>query len=96
MHAYTASEVSINLKKFEALSPKHQEALFEALHEAAVFHRNLNRQVESELLKEMTDQGLVVVEPEKEAFASKVKKAVREDYAAKYGWDIINKIDDVK
>ncbi len=93
MHAYTVSEVSMNLKKFQLLSPAHQKILLEALQEAAIYHRKLNRDLEGKLLKEMEEKGLQVVkEPNRESFAKLVSKPVQEEYAAKYGWDIVNKI----
>ncbi len=93
MHAYTISEVSMNLKKFQALPAAHQKALTEALAEAGTYHRKLNRDLEGSLLKEMEHKGLqVIAEPNREAFAKLVSKPVQEEYAAKFGWDTINKI----
>jgi len=93
MHAYTVSEVSINLKKFQSFPTAHQKALIEALNEAAAYHRKLNRELEGGLLKEMEQKGLqVIAEPNREAFAGVVSKPVQEEYAGKFGWDTINKI----
>jgi tripartite ATP-independent transporter DctP family solute receptor len=93
MHAYTVSEVSINLKKFQSFPAAHQKALIEGLNEAAAYHRKLNRELESKLLKEMEQRGLQVIsEPNRESFAKMVSKPVQEEYAAKFGWDTINKI----
>lgn len=93
MHAYTVSEVSMNLKKFQSLSPTHQKVLLDALLEAAIYHRKLNRDLEGKLLKEMQEKGLQVIqEPNRESFAKIVIKPVQEDYAAKFGWETINKI----
>jgi tripartite ATP-independent transporter DctP family solute receptor len=93
MHAYTVSEVSINLKKFQGYPASHQKALVESLQEAAVYHRKLNRDLEGSLLKEMEQKGLqVLAEPNREAFAKVVSKPVQEEYAGKFGWDTINKI----
>ncbi len=93
MHAYTVSEVSMHLKKFQALPAAQQKALVEALAEAAVYHRKLNRELEGKLMKEMMEKGLqVVAEPNREAFSKVVSKPVQEEYAAKFGWETINKI----
>ena len=93
MHAYTVSEVSMNLKKFQSLSPALQKALLEALREATVDHRKLNRNLEGSLLKEMEQKGLrVISEPNQEAFSKVVSKPIREDYAGKFGWETIEKI----
>lgn len=93
MHAYTVSEVSMNLKKFQSLPAGHQKVLLEALQEAAVYHRKLNRDLEGKLLKEMEEKGLhVIKDPNRDSFAQLVSKPVQEEYAAKFGWEIINKI----
>jgi tripartite ATP-independent transporter DctP family solute receptor len=93
MHAYTVSEVSMHLKKFQALPAPQQKALVEALAEAALFHRKLNRDLEGKLMKEMMGKGLqVVADPNREAFSKVVSKPVQEEYAAKFGWETINKI----
>jgi hypothetical protein len=41
----------------------------------------------------MEQKGLqVLAEPNREAFAKVVSKPVQEEYAGKFGWDTINKI----
>jgi TRAP-type transport system periplasmic protein len=93
-HAYTVAEVSINLKKFQSFSAPHQKVMVEALQEAvAQYGRKLNLDREESLLKEMERAGLqVITEPNREAFAKVVSKQVSEEYAVKFGWDTINKI----
>ena len=92
MHAYTTSNVSMNLKKFQALPPAQQKALSESMREAAVYHRKLNRDLEGSLLKEMEPKMQIIADPNREAFANVVSKPVQEEYAGKFGWDTINKI----
>ncbi|MGB9699273.1 MAG: TRAP transporter substrate-binding protein [Thermodesulfobacteriota bacterium] len=93
MHAYTVSEVSMNLKRFQSLSSAHQNVLLEALQEAAIYHRKLNRDLEGKLLKEMEEKGLQVIKDlDRDSFAKLVSKPVQEEYAAKFGWELVNKI----
>lgn len=97
MHAYSSCGVDMNLKKYQSLTSSQQKALVEAMHEAAVYHRNLNRQIEGPALKEMKQKGLIVIEdPDREAFAKVVKEPVQEEFAKKFGWDMIKKINQVK
>jgi len=96
-HAYTTSHVTMNLKKYASLTPAQQKALAEAAHEAAVYHRQLNRDLESALLKEMQAAGLEVeMEPDRAAIAEVVQKQTQEAYAEKYGWDLIKQIKGLK
>ena len=92
-HAYSTSHVTMNLKEFESLSPDHQKALLDAMKEASAYHRQLNRKLEATLLKDMQDAGLQVeMEPDRAAIAAVVQQKTQEQYAAKFGWDLINKI----
>jgi tripartite ATP-independent transporter DctP family solute receptor len=97
MHAYSVSGVDMNLKKFQSLAPSQQKILIESLYEAVVYHRNLNRSLESSMLKEMEQKGMAIIaNPYKEAFAKIVRKVVQEEYAKQFGWEIIDKINKVK
>jgi len=92
-HAYSTSHVTMNLKKFQGLSPAHQKALLDAMKEAAAFHRKLNRNLEADLLKEMQAAGIQVeAEPDRAAIAKVVQQKTQEKYAEKFGWDLINSI----
>jgi TRAP-type transport system periplasmic protein len=92
-HAYSTSHVTMTLKKFDKLKPAHQKALVESMHEAADYHRKMNRELEATLLKEMKAAGLQVeMEPDRAAVAAVVQQKTQEKYAAKFGWDLINKI----
>ena len=97
MHAYTVAEVDMNLAKYQSLSPTYQRALIEALREATLYHRKLNRELEGSLLREMEQKGLVITySPDKEAFAKIVQKPTQEEYAQKFGWEIIERINKAK
>jgi len=92
-HAYSTSHMTMNLKKFQGLKPEQQNALIEAMKEAAVYHRKLNRDLESKLLEEMKAAGLQIeMEPDRAAISAVVQQKTQESYAEKYGWDLINKI----
>ncbi len=92
-HAYTVSNVVMNLKKFEELKPEYQKALHEALHEAAVWQRRLDRELEGKALAKMKAAGLQVEDrPDVEAFRKIVADAVAEDYVKKFGREILDRI----
>lgn len=92
-HAYTVTNVVMNLKKYQELKPEHQKALHEALHEAAVWQRKLNREIEGKALAKMKAAGVQVEEkPDAEALRKAVADAVAEDYVKKFGRDVLDKI----
>lgn len=96
-HAYTVSNVVMNLQKYQALKPEQQRALHEALHEAVVWQRKLDREIEGRALAKMKAAGLQVEEkPDVEAFRKIVADAVAEDYVKKFGREILDKIRDTR
>ena len=60
--------------------------LVDSIHEAAVYHRQLNRKLETYLLGEMKKAGLEVdMNPDRAAIAEVVKQKTQEEYAQKFG-----------
>jgi tripartite ATP-independent transporter DctP family solute receptor len=92
-HAYTVTNVVMNMKKYQELKPENQKALHEALHDAAVWQRKLDREIEGRALAKMKAAGLQVEEkPDIEAFRKVVADVVAEDYVKKFGREILDKI----
>lgn len=92
-HAYTVSNVVMNLKKYQELKPEYQKALHEALHEAVVWQRNYDRETEGKALAKMKAAGLQVEEkPDLDAFQKIVADAVAEEYVKKFGRETLDKI----
>jgi len=92
-HAYTLTNVVMNLKNYQELKPEHQNALIEAMAEARDWDRRLNRQLEGEALAKIKAAGVQVEEkPDIEAFRKIVADATAEDYVKKFGRDILDKI----
>lgn len=92
MHAYTAMALDMNPSKYQSLSPLEQKALSEALKEAMLYHRNLNRSQEGSMLKHMREMGTIITEnPDRDAFANMVK-SVYEEYTKNFGPEYLEKI----
>lgn len=92
-HAYTVANVVMNLKKYEELKPEYQKALHDALQEAEVWQRKLNRDIEGQVLAKMKAAGLQVEEkPDREAFQKIVADAAAEEYVKKFGRETLDKI----
>jgi len=92
-HAYTTNVVVMNLKKFQELKPEHQKAFYEALQEATVWERKLNRQFDVEALQKMKAAGVQIEEnPDREAFKKIVADATADEYVKKFGKDVLERI----
>lgn len=92
-HAYTSNVVVMNLKKYQELKPEHQKALQEALQEATVWERALNRKMDVEALVKMKEAGLQIEEqPDREAFRRAVADATADEYVKKFGKDVLERI----
>lgn len=96
-HAYTAFDVVVNLKKYQALPADVQKVMGDALRDAFVWQRRYNREVEGGYLKRMREAGMVIEEqPDREAFQRAVATAVGEEYVKKFGPDLIDKIRNIR
>jgi tripartite ATP-independent transporter DctP family solute receptor len=92
-HAYTAFDVVMNLRKFQALPPDVQQVMAEALQEAFVWQRKLDREVEGDYLQRMKAAGVVVEEqPDRDAFAQVVASEVTEEYVKRFGTATLDRI----
>jgi tripartite ATP-independent transporter DctP family solute receptor len=92
-HAYTMSNVVMNLKKFQELKPEHQKVLVDSLAEARDWERQLNRKLDGEALAKIKAAGVQVEEnPDREAFRKVVADATADEYVKKFGSDVLDKI----
>jgi len=93
-HAYTVSIVSMNLRKFKALTPEQQKILLDAAHEAAVYQRGLNRDQAASDLKAIKAAGTIVNEDvDREALKKAIYEPVKKDYTDQFGTELIEKIE---
>ena len=92
-HAYTAANIVMNLKKYQELKPEQQQALQEAVREAAGWQRKLNREIEAQALKVMRSAGMQIEEkPDLEAFRKIVAEPAAEEYVKRFGRERLDKI----
>ncbi len=91
-HAYTCTNVVMNLKEYQALKPEYQKALLEAMQEARDWQRRLNRQVEGKNLAAMKAAGMQVEEnPDRDAFRKIVADPTADEYAKKFGRSFLDR-----
>lgn len=96
-HAYTASDVVMNLKKYQELKPEFQKTFHEMLREASTWQRKLNRDSEGNAIAAMRAAGMQIEEhPDLEAFRKVVADKAAEEYVKRFGQDTLNKIKAVR
>lgn len=84
-HMYGVSFISINKDFFEGLSEEQQEIITSCAVEAMKYADDLAEQKSQEYLKELTDNGMQVIEPDRAAFVEAAKPVLK-DMFIKY-WD---------
>ncbi|TCP97354.1 tripartite ATP-independent transporter DctP family solute receptor [Cricetibacter osteomyelitidis] len=95
-HAYTAAPMTMNLDRFNYMDKEDQEILLQAAKEGAELEKKLNMEENKIYLGKLKEQGMEVEEnPDTASFKAGAKKAW-DDYAKKFGNDIINKVIDIK
>jgi tripartite ATP-independent transporter DctP family solute receptor len=90
-HMIRTIVVGINADLFDSLSPDLQEILVESLLEAGQYNKELMLKAEEELLVELQNLGMVIVEPDVEAFRE-ATKVVAEIFEDKWGRDLYEAI----
>ncbi|SCX74880.1 tripartite ATP-independent transporter solute receptor, DctP family [Basfia succiniciproducens] len=91
-HAYTAAPMSMNLDRFNSLDKEDQDILLQAAKEGAELEKQLNVEENKVYLEKLKQQGMDVEEdPDTASFQAGAKKAW-DDYAKKFGDQMINKV----
>ncbi len=91
-HAYTAAPMSMNLDRFTSLDKEDQNILLQAAKEGAELEKKLNIEENKVYLDKLKQQGMEVeTTPDVTTFQSGAQKAW-DDYAKKFGQDMISKI----
>lgn len=90
-HAYAPAPIIMSLLTWKKLSASQQAAVLKAAREAAQFERDFNNKNEAGWMKELTDKGMVIAQPDLAPFLAAVKP-VYDAYVPKYGKDFIDSI----
>ncbi len=93
-HAYTAMPLSINLARFERLSPQHQTILEDEALSAAHFQRQYNATHETEVLSTLKSNGMQVIEkPDVDSLRRIVREPTRKSFIEKHGDELLKAIE---
>lgn len=87
-HFYTPEPLVMSKIVFDRMPADVQTALLEAGKEAGVYARELSAQEEEEYLKEIANQGMIITEPDLEAFKAAVQP-VYEKYKDEFGENLV-------
>ena len=91
-HTFTAMNILMNLKSFQALSAEQQTIIFDSARAAARFERQLVRETEDLYWKQVQDQGVKVNEVADISEFQKRMDPVYNEFKESIGADLINKI----
>ena len=96
-HAYTAAPLVMNLAIFNALPEDQRNVIMEAALEAAQFQREENASNNESAITLMREDGVqVVTDPDVAAFRDIVADRVRQEYVAKHGTGMLERIDELR
>ncbi len=90
-HAYAPAPIIMSMMTWKKLTPAQQAAVLKAGREAAQYERDYNNQNEDVWLKELASKGMIITKPDLTAFLQAVKP-VYDQYAEKFGKDLVNAI----
>lgn len=95
-HAYTAAPMAMNLDRFNYMDKEDQDILLQAAREGAELEKKLNIEENKVYLEKLKQQGMEVeATPDTSTFQEGAKKAW-DDYAKKFGNELINKVTETK
>lgn len=95
-HAYTAAPMAMNLDRFNYMDKEDQDILLQAAKEGAELEKKLNIEENKIYLGKLKGQGMEIEEnPDISSFQIGAKKAW-DDYAKKFGNNVLNKVIDIK
>lgn len=94
-HTYSPNVIMISFRAWNSLTPEQQELVARAAKEGAQANRDIDNKMTAEWLEYLKEHGMVVTEPDGEAFREAVKP-IYEEYGAKFGTDLIKAIQDTK
>lgn len=88
-HQYTPLPVAISDDFWNSLSKENQDIIQESCLDAAKFHRNLQKEKEAKMIKELQAAGMEVIEPDPEPFREAVS-GVYDKYRKVFGNEFID------
>ena len=90
-HIYTATVYLINLKRFQALSSRHQEIVVKAAKAAGVVMRDGAAKANADAIARMKEAGLEITHPDPAPFV-KGAQPVHDHFSAMIGPDLIKRV----
>ncbi|MCS2611161.1 TRAP transporter substrate-binding protein [Halomonas dongshanensis] len=96
-HAYTAAPLVMNKNRFDSLTDEQQQLLRDEAQEAARYQRQLNQERISIDLEFLRQQGMQVVEqPDRASMRDRVADAVRSEFTAQHGSELVEAVERAK
>lgn len=90
-HQYMPLPVAISEEFWKTLSSEEQEIIKESTLETAQFHRDLLRENEEKMIRELKTDGMQIIEPDLAPFREETKE-VYESFKRQFGEEFVNRI----
>lgn len=92
-HGYAAVAFVVNKRKFEKLTPEQQDIIRDAAVKAANYQRNLNSEMEGQMVADMEKTGLQVNDDVQLDLFVEATKSVRDSFIKEHGEEIVKLIE---
>ncbi len=94
-HTYSPNVIMMSLRAWNSLTPEQQEIIAKGAQAGAQANRDIDNQKSAEWLEELKANGMVVVQPDGDAFREAVKP-IYDKYGAQFGADMVKAIQETK
>lgn len=95
-HLQSYNAAFANAKKIKSLPADYQQAIFEAMQEAADYNDKLIRDSEADYLKKLIEVGMVVVESDKKAFRDRTIQFMQQEWYTPEEYAFYTKVQAIK
>ncbi|MDQ0337364.1 tripartite ATP-independent transporter DctP family solute receptor [Caldalkalibacillus uzonensis] len=90
-HVYSPAPLMMSKELFDSFSPEDQEAILEAAAIATHYQRQVSTELTKELINELEEKGMTVTRPDLEPFRQAVQPVI-ETWAPEVGEEMIEKV----
>jgi len=94
-HFYSPAALLISQQVFDELTEAQQQVLLEAANEGAQYERQLVAEMETEMIKQLKEEGMEIVETVDKTLFQAASAEIYEKYSEQFGEDLIESIQKV-
>jgi len=95
-HLQASNAAFASAQKIQSLQADYQQAIYEAMQEAAEYNNKLILDSEADYLEKLVEAGMVVVETDKEAFRDRTIQFMQQEWYTPEEYDFYKKIQELR